>query len=65
MKNRNLQLQPYLSAEELYALEREARVARSAEVARLLAAGFAALKRLVAHPVSTPTAPTPKGLRHA
>jgi len=49
MKNR------YLTSEELYALEREARRLRAAEIARLVRAAAAALRSLL----------SVKGLRHA
>ena len=59
MTNRELKLQNYPTPEELYALERQARAARSAELARLLNAGFAAVRELFTSRTST------KGLRHA
>jgi hypothetical protein len=54
MKNRDLLRYP--TAEELYALERAARVARSREMARLLRRAFNALRHLFDEG---------KGLRHA
>jgi len=53
MKNR------YPTVAELYAVEREARRLRSAEVARLLRAGASALKALFSSLTST------KAVRHA
>jgi len=54
MKNRDLMRYP--TAEELYALERAARVARSREMARLARRAFNALRLLFEEG---------KGLRHA
>jgi hypothetical protein len=54
MKNRDLMRYP--TAEELYALERAARVARSREMARLARRAFKALQHLLEDG---------KGLRHA
>ena len=59
MTNRELNLQNCPTPEELYALERQARVARSAELAKLLSAGFAAVRELFASRTGN------KGLRHA
>ena len=59
MKNRNLNLNRFPTPEELYALERAARRARSEAVAGYLRAAVRGVKKLV----STPAAP--KGLRHA
>ncbi|HET7671338.1 MAG TPA: hypothetical protein VFK84_13085 [Burkholderiales bacterium] len=59
MKNRDLNRNPYLNPAELYALERDARRARSAELGRLLQAGLTWVKRWVA------SGNTTKGLRHA
>jgi hypothetical protein len=56
MKNREPNRYP--TPEELYALERAARRARSEAVAELLRAAARGVKRLV-------TPATPKGLRHA
>jgi hypothetical protein len=53
MENRDLNRYP--SPEELYALERAARVARSREMARLARSAFNALRHLF----------EAKGLRHA
>jgi hypothetical protein len=44
MKNRELELQHYPTTAELYALERAAKAARSAEMARLVRAAFAGVK---------------------
>jgi hypothetical protein len=55
MKNRELNRYP--TPEELYALERAARLARSEAVAGLLRSAARGLKRLMT--------PAPKGLRHA
>ena len=57
MKNRDLNWNRYPTQEELYALERAARVARATEVARLVGAVVARVKHLLR--------PTTKGLRHA
>ena len=57
MKNRDLNRNRYPSAEELYALERAARVARATEVARLVGAAVARVKHFLR--------PAVKGLRHA
>ena len=59
MKNRELKLHPYPTTAELYALERAAKAARSAEMARLV--------RAAAHGVKSLFAATrePKGLKHA
>ncbi len=43
-----------LTASELYALERAARLARAQEVARLIRAGVDALVRFASHAVSVP-----------
>ena len=59
MTNRELKLMDQPTPEELYALERQARAARSAELARLLHAGVAAVRELFASRNET------KGLRHA
>jgi hypothetical protein len=56
MKNR------YPTPAELYALEREARRLRAAEMARLIGAGIAAVRSLFARLVTVRHA---KGLRHA
>ena len=58
MKNRDLQLKPYPTTAELYALERAAREARAAEVARLLTAAVDGVKGLFATSAQ-------KGLKHA
>jgi hypothetical protein len=57
MKNHDLKRYP--SVEELYALERAAREARAAEMARLLGRAFEAVRRLFESKGQT------KGLRHA
>jgi hypothetical protein len=57
MKNRDLNWNRYPTTEELYALERAARVARATEVAHLVAAAVARIKHFLR--------PTTKGLRHA
>ena len=59
MRNRDLNLDRYPTPAELYALERAARIARAAEVARLLKKGLASVKGLFASRNDT------KGLRHA
>ena len=59
MRNRDLRLNRYPTSAELYALERAARSARAAELARLLKAGLASVKGLFASRNDT------KGLRHA
>lgn len=56
---RNRDLNHYPTPAELYALERAARSARAAELARLLKAGLASVKGLLASRNVT------KGLRHA
>lgn len=58
MKNRDLMLRHYPTPEELYALERAARVARAAEVARLVRSALTAAKHFFARRET-------KGLRHA
>jgi hypothetical protein len=58
MENRELKLDRYPSAEELYALERAARAARAQAMAKQLHAGVAAVKRFFARDNT-------KGLRHA
>ena len=58
MKNRDLQLKPYPTTAELYALERAAREARATEMARLLSAAFDRVKSFFATPAE-------KGLKHA
>jgi len=59
MTNREPNLKNYPTPEELYALERRARAARSAELARLLNAGFAAVRSVFASRADA------KELRHA
>ena len=59
MKNRDLNLKNHPTPAELYALERAARLARAAELARLLSAGLASVKGLFAARNDA------KGLRHA
>ena len=56
MKNRELQLMPYPTTAELYALERAARAERAAEMARLLRTALSSVTKLFS---------APKGLRHA
>lgn len=58
MKNRDLQLKPYPTTAELYALERAARQARATETVRLLSAAFDRVKSLFATSAE-------KGLKHA
>jgi hypothetical protein len=58
MKNRDLKLNRYPTPEELYALERAARVARSVEIARLARKAFATVKKFL-------STDSTKGLRHA
>ena len=58
MKNRELRLQ-YPTAAELYALERAARAARGAQLARLLGAAVNGVKSLFA------SAGEMKGVKHA
>jgi hypothetical protein len=58
MEKSELKFTNYPSPEELYALGREARAARAAEVARLLRAGFSAVRNLL-------TRTDHQGLRHA
>ena len=59
MENRELTLRDRPTPEQLYALEREARVLRSAEMARLLNAALGRVRGLFASRAET------KGLRHA
>lgn len=59
MRNRDPNLKHFPTPEELYALERQARAARSAELARLINAGFAAVRTVFAPRGGA------KGLRHA
>ena len=59
MRNRDLNLQHFPTPEELYALERAARAARTAELARLINAGFTAVRNVFASRGDA------KGLRHA
>jgi hypothetical protein len=58
MEKSELKFNNYPSPEELYALEREARAARAAEVVRLLRAAFSAVR-------SSLTRTDNEGLRHA
>jgi hypothetical protein len=57
MKNRDLNWNRYATTEELYALERAARVARASEVAHLVGAAVVCIKHFLR--------PTTKGLCHA
>ena len=57
MENRDLNWNRYPTQEELYALERAARVARATAIARVVDAAIARVKHLLR--------PTTKGLRHA
>lgn len=59
---KNLHSFRYPTAEELYALEREARRLRATEVARLLRAGTDAVRSFFRRIVTVRNA---KGLRHA
>ena len=59
MRNRDLNSNNHPAPAELYALERAARSARAAELARLLKASLASVKGLLASRNVT------KGLRHA
>ena len=58
MKNRELQLQHYPTTAELYAFERAAKAARTAELARLAGAAVKRIKSLFAEQDA-------KGLKHA
>jgi|1185.fasta_scaffold469898_2 hypothetical protein len=59
MKNRELELQHYPTSAELYALERAAKAARGAELARLVSAAIDNVKSLFA------TTGEMKGVNHA
>ena len=60
MKNRELELIPYPTSAELYAVERAARLERAREMARLLRAAVSNVRSLF----SAPEAKN-QGLRHA
>jgi len=61
MKNRDLELKHYPTPAELYALERAAKAARSAEIARLIRAAVSGVTTLFSAAEKTKT----KGLQHA
>ncbi len=60
MKNRDLELKHYPTPAELYALERAAKQARAAEIARLFRVAFGGVKTLFSAAGSKT-----KGLQHA
>lgn len=62
MRNRDLERKHYPTTAALYALERAAKEARAAEIARLVRAGMSRVKTLFS---AVETTKTTKGLQHA